>query len=104
KRQLAKELLIRLEEAVPAFQNRLTVLDVWTPVTYQRFCNAYHNSYMSFITTKKAKSRQIPGVLKKLPNVMLASQWLMGSGGLPSAAATGRFAAYRICKQEHLPV
>lgn len=104
KRQLAKELLIRLEEAVPAFQNRLTVLDVWTPVTYQRFCNAYHGSYMSFITTKKAKSRQIPGVLKKLPNVMLASQWLMGSGGLPSAAATGRFAAYRICKQEHLPV
>ena len=104
KKLLSEEIRIRLEEAVPSFRDKLTVLDVWTPITYYRFCNAYHGSYMSFITTKHAKSRQIPGVLKKLPNVMLASQWLMGSGGLPSAAATGRFAAYRICKQEHLPV
>ena len=34
-------------------------------------------------------------------NVLLASQWLMGPGGLPTAAAMGKFAAWRIIKREN---
>ncbi len=32
--------------------------------------------------------------------MFLASQWLMGQGGLPTAAAMGKFAAWRIMKRE----
>lgn len=53
---------------------------------------------MSFVTTKQAKSITVPGVVKGLDNVLLASQWLMGPGGLPTAAAMGKFAAWRIIK------
>ena len=51
---------------------------------------------MGFIETKKAKNHNIPGKVKGLSNVMLASQWLMGAGGLTTAAAMGKFAAQRI--------
>lgn len=56
---------------------------------------------MSFVTTKQAKSITVPGVIKGLDNVLLASQWLMGPGGLPTAAAMGKFAAWRIIKRKN---
>lgn len=49
---------------------------------------------------KLAESITTPGIIKGLDNVMLASQWLMGPGGLPTAAAMGKFAAWRIIQKE----
>ena len=54
---------------------------------------------MSFVTTKNAKSITTPGIIDGVDNVLLASQWLMGPGGLPVAAAMGKFAAWRIIKK-----
>ena len=79
---------------------KIHILDVWTPMTYTRYCNSYQGAYMSFVNTKHAKSITTPGIIKGLDNVMLASQWLMGPGGLPTAAAMGKFAAWRIIQKE----
>ena len=96
KRELSEEILQRLLDRYPILAGKVKVLDVWTPATYYRYCYAYHGAYMGFIETKKAKNHNIPGKVKGLSNVMLASQWLMGAGGLPTAAAMGKFAAQRI--------
>jgi len=96
KAELAQEAVKRLVKEYPVLEGKVRVLDVWTPVTYNRYCNAYKGAYMSFVTTKKAKSMTVPGTIKGLKNVFLASQWLMGPGGLPTAAAMGKFAAWRI--------
>ena len=53
---------------------------------------------MSFVTSKGAKSITTPGTIKGLDHVLIASQWLMGPGGLPTAAAMGKFAAWRIIR------
>ena len=96
KRELSEEILQRLLDRYPDLAGKVKILDVWTPATYYRYCYAYHGAYMGFIETKKAKNHNIPGKVKDLSNVMLASQWLMGAGGLPTAAAMGKFAAQRI--------
>lgn len=96
KRELSEEILQRLLDRYPDLAGKVKILDVWTPATYYRYCYAYHGAYMGFIETKKAKNHNIPGKIKDLSNVMLASQWLMGAGGLPTAAAMGKFAAQRI--------
>lgn len=101
KAELAEEIKKRLLDRFPQLEGRVKVLDVWTPATYHRYCNAWNGAYMSFIITKNAKSRIVPGKIKGLPNVMLASQWLMGPGGLPTAASMGKFAAQRIMKREN---
>lgn len=100
KAELAQQAVQRVVAEYPYLEGKLRVLDVWTPMTYTRYCNAYQGAYMSFVTTKQAKSITTAGKLKGLGNVFLASQWLMGPGGLPTAAAMGKFAAWRIIQKE----
>lgn len=96
KAEIAKQALQRVEKEYPFLEGKIHVIDVWSPMTYTRYCNSYMGAYMSFVTTKKAKSITVPGIVKGMDNVLLASQWLMGPGGLPTAAAMGKFAAWRI--------
>ncbi len=100
KERIANQILDRLIQEYPMLEGKARVLDVWTPVTYARYCNSYYGSYMSFIMTKNAKSITVPGKLKGLHNVFLGSQWQMGPGGLPTAAVMGKHAAYRVIKSK----
>ena len=97
--EIAEQALQRVVKEYPFLEGKIHVIDVWSPMTYTRYCNSYMGSYMSFVTTKQAKSITVPGVIKGIDNVFLASQWLMGPGGLPTAAAMGKFAAWRIIKK-----
>lgn len=100
KKETAEEGKKRLMEKYPFLEGKVRVLDAWTPVTYHNYGNAYHGSYMGFIVTKGGKNKTISGKIKGLTNVFLASQWQMPPGGLPTAAAMGKFAAMRIMKKE----
>lgn len=99
KTEIAEQALKRVVNEYPFLEGKIHVIDVWSPMTYTRYCNSYKGAYMSFVTTKQAKSITVPGVVKGIDNVFLASQWLMGPGGLPTAAAMGKFAAWRIMKR-----
>ncbi|MCQ2466668.1 MAG: NAD(P)/FAD-dependent oxidoreductase [Clostridia bacterium] len=100
------EIALKLQELIvkqyPEVAGKIRVLDTWTPVTYAKQCNAYRGAYMAFVADKNTKTVTTPGVIKKLNNVFLAGQWLMGSGGLPPATAQGKYAAWRICNKEHV--
>lgn len=104
KLRLAEEIKNRVITQYPFLEGKIRVLDVWTPATYNRYVNAYRGAYMSFIITKGAKNKRVAGKIKGLGNVMIASQWLMGPGGLPTAAAMGKFAAQRIMKREKMSI
>jgi phytoene dehydrogenase-like protein len=104
KLRLAEEIKNRVIRQYPLLEGKIRVLDVWTPATYNRYVNAYCGAYMSFIITKGAKNKRVAGKIKGLGNVMIASQWLMGPGGLPTAAAMGKFAAQRIMKREKMSI
>lgn len=75
------------------------MIDIWSSMTYTRYCNSYKGAYMSFVTTKHAKSITVLGVVKELDNAFWASQWLMEPGGL-LIAAMGKFAAWSIMKRK----
>lgn len=81
-------------------ENNVKVLDVATPLTYNRYTNAYKGSYMSFLSTNKAKGLMRKGLIKGLDNFVLAGQWLMPPGGLPIALFMGKHAIIRICKMD----
>ena len=78
----------------------IKLIDVATPLTYERYCNAYKGSYMSFITTNQTKGLMQKGVIKGLDNMFLSGQWLMSPGGLPIAVFTGKHAAYRLVRKD----
>ena len=78
----------------------IELIDVTTPLTYERYTNAYRGSYMSFLTTKRVKGLMRVGLIKNLDNFVLSGQWIMAPGGLPIAIFTGKHAICRICKSE----
>ncbi len=100
KERLVKEIERRIVKAFPELEGDLLFLDAWTPLTYERYCNAYHGSYMSFITTPAGKQIRMKGQLKGIKNLYVAGQWTSSPGGLPVAAASGKFAVQRILKKQ----
>ena len=55
---------------------------------------------MSFVTTPNGKQIKMKGKLKGIKNLYVAGQWTNSPGGLPVAAASGKFAVQRILKSE----
>jgi phytoene dehydrogenase-like protein len=102
KARIGAILVAGLERRFPELAGKLTVLDVATPATYNRYTGAWHGAWMAFGITPKSKSMMHSGKIKGLPNCLLAGQWLMPPGGLPCAAITGRFSAQRIARMEKL--
>lgn len=100
KQELAEIIKNRIVERFPELFGHIDLLDCWTPLTYERYCNSYHGAFMSFIIKKDIKSFQEKGIVEGLTNVFIASQWIMAPGGLPVAAAAGKFAVQRILKKE----
>ena len=101
KKELANEVAKRIEKAFPEVKDTMEYLDAWTPLTYERYCNAYHGSYMSFVTTPYGKQIKMKGQLKGIKNLYVAGQWTNSPGGLPVAVASGKFAVQRILKKQH---
>ena len=98
KKQEIGEYFTRLvSERVGIPMDCLKLLDVASPLTYNRYANAYKGSYMSFIITEKSKGLMIGNRLKGVKNLLLSGQWLMPPGGLPVALFTGKHAAYNVC-------
>lgn len=79
---------------------KIKLLDVATPHTYNRYCNAYRGAFMGFWPTLKGKSMEHTGRIRGLENLWLSGQWLQPPGGLPNAVLTGKNTLMRICKQE----
>ena len=100
KAELELQVRAAIIKQFPELDGKMELLDVWTPMTYTRYCNAYHGAYMSFVTTVGAKQMRVKGTLKNVKNFYMAGQWIMSPGGLPIAAISGKFAIQRILKKE----
>lgn len=99
KRHAAEIIMARIISRFPELENRLVLLDIYSPYTFTKWCGAYKGAYMSFFEQKGYKSLTAKNSVKGLSNVFLASQWLTTNGGLPTAVTSGKFAAAHIEKQ-----
>lgn len=98
KRAVGERMREHIEARFPGMKGKVRLIDVATPVTHNRYCNAYKGSYMSFIFGPNAPKKSHDGRIKGIDNLVLAGQWLQMPGGLPNAALTGKFAIDRIKK------
>ena len=100
KERMGNHFLKEIMSYISLNEKEIELIDVSTPLTYERYTNAYKGSYMSFLTTNKSKGLMRKGLIKGLKNFALAGQWIMSPGGLPIALFTGKFAAIRITKMD----
>ncbi|GAA0180461.1 hypothetical protein SH2C18_31510 [Clostridium sediminicola] len=100
KTRIGKEVMDAVETRFPHMKGKLKLLDVATPQTYVRYCNAYRGAFMGFWPTISGKSLTHTGRIKGLDNMLLSGQWLQPPGGLSVAVITGKDTMMRICKKE----
>jgi len=93
KQRIADETQARIIAQYPQLEGKLVQLCTYSPITFTKWCGAYKGAYMSFFERAGVKSLTAKNTLKKLKNVFICSQWVTTNGGLPTAAASGKFAA-----------
>lgn len=98
KEELARLFIEIVSEVIPEIKDKIEVIDVATPMTYQRYCDSYEGSWMS-VWEKGGKQNNYPQFLKTIKRVYFAGQRIQMPGGLPIAAYTGRRAAQHLCRE-----
>ena len=85
----------RLADRIPEIKTAVEVTDMATPLTYERYCDTFHGSYMSHWP---ACSRVPHAPVRYAPGIYFTGQRVSCSGGLPPAAETGHRTAQTLCK------
>ncbi|MEJ6949796.1 phytoene desaturase family protein [Natronospora cellulosivora (SeqCode)] len=100
KNRIGESVITAMERRFPQMKGKLKLLDLATPQTYTRYCNAYRGAFMGFWPTLQGKEMNHNGSIKGLDNIFLSGQWLQPPGGLPNAVITGKDTIMRLCKKE----
>lgn len=100
KERIAEAVKIIAQTRYPELKDRIETVDVATPMTYVRYCNAWQGAWMAWANTPSGKIKFVSGRLPGLTNFFLTGQWTLPPGGLPTAVVTGRWVIQRICHLE----
>ena len=84
-----------LSGVIPEIRDKVTVTDMATPLTYERYCDTFEGSYMSSWPARKALFH---APIRYKRGLYFAGQRTLYSGGLPPAAQSGRIAAQALCR------
>jgi len=101
KEKIAEHIIAEIEIIYPETQGKIKLLDVATPLTFQRYTSNFRGSYVPFCITPNIEYENHSGVVPGVKNLYLAGQWVFPDGGLPMAAIGGKYAVQRICNQEN---
>jgi len=97
KRVLAEQISRAICLKYPQAENNIEVIDIATPLTYERYTGAYHGSWMT-IQGPGDKMKSYPGSVS-VSGLYFSGHRIISPGGLPSALAAGRMAAQLVCRQ-----
>ena len=100
KAELSEILQRLIEDHCPTLKGRLSLIDFWTPASYERFIGSEVGSFMSFAIPEGFIPIPIDGEVEGVKNLFIATQWQQSPGGLPVAATQGRAAIEKIKRIE----
>lgn len=102
KRRVADAAIDILAKAIPGVRSGIEVVDVSTPASVLRYTGNWKGSMEGWLILPGMGFRQFPNTLPGLRRMVMAGQWILPGGGLPSGVMTARSALRSICKHDHL--
>jgi phytoene desaturase len=100
KKQLAADVLARLEPHYPGLASQVEVADVATPYTTWRYTLNREGAFMGWVPTPQAMRAQMRKTLPGLENFYMAGQWVMPGGGVPPCLYSGRHVIQILCRRD----
>jgi phytoene dehydrogenase-like protein len=78
------------------------MVDVATPLTFERYTANWQGSYEGWLLTTKSIRMRMRKTLPAVANFHMIGQWVQPGGGLPPGAVHGRDVIKKICRQNRL--
>ena len=104
--QVAAILIDFLEGIYPGIRKDAEIIDVATPLSYERYTANWQGSSTGWLLTKETMMMLLLGMKKTLPglsNFYMAGQWVEPGGMVPVVAMSGRNVIRMICHQDRRP-
>ena len=103
KQRIADAVIACLERSLPDIRRVIELIDVSSPATVIRYTNNWRGSYEGWLLTPGAGYRPLRNTLPGLRHFLMAGQWVMPGGGLPSGLFTARSAIQAVCRADRVP-
>ena len=106
KDRIAEAVVQALDQRFPGLARDVEVLDVATPMTWERITGNWRGAYEAWLPTRGNLMTSLRGgtrtTLPGLDRFFMTGQWVSG-GGLPSVAPAARSLVKTICKRDGRP-
>lgn len=103
KEEIASTVVELLEQRFPGISKEVEMVDVATPLTYERFTGNWKGSFEGWLLTPKNAGTIFKRMRQSLPglqNFYMCGQWVEPGGGLPTSIASGRRLIETLCKED----
>jgi phytoene dehydrogenase-like protein len=103
KRRIGQEVVAALDRRYPGLAADVELIDVATPVTFERYTGNWRGSFEGWLSTPDNYRLAVRKTLPGLDRFFLAGHWVQPGGGLPPAAFTGKHVIQMICHRDGRP-
>jgi len=100
KEKVAKQVIDLLEQRFPGLAGQIEMLDVATPMTWERYTGNWRASFEGWLITTRTFGMSMSKTLPGLKDFYMCGQWVEPGGGVPSAALSARNLIQVICKED----
>jgi phytoene dehydrogenase-like protein len=97
---VSETILDGLEQRWPGIARQVEMIDVATPLTFERYTGNWKGSFEGWLVTPQNVTLQMANILPGLDNFYMAGQWVQPGGGLPGGVMSGRRAIVALCKKD----
>jgi phytoene dehydrogenase-like protein len=106
KDEVARTVVDLLEQRFPGIAQDVEMVDVATPLTFERYTGNWKGSFEGWLLTPQnafTMMRPMRQTLPDLQNFYMCGQWVEPGGGLPTGVMSGRRLVQTICKEDRQP-
>jgi phytoene dehydrogenase-like protein len=100
KQKITDTIMGLVEAKYPGISEQVEMVDVATPMTFERYTGNWEGSIEGWLMTTKNAMSHMKRTLPGLDNFYMIGQWLQPGGGVPTGAIMGREIVNTICKKD----
>ena len=100
KEKVLEIFLDELEKKLPGIKSQIEVIDIATPVTWERYTGNWRGSYQGWLPSVSLFGKQLPKKLPGLNNFYMTGQWVFPGGGAPMSMSLSRGLVKLICEKD----
>ncbi|MBN2862361.1 MAG: NAD(P)/FAD-dependent oxidoreductase [Bacteroidales bacterium] len=104
KKQIGSAIVEILEQRFPGISEQIEVVDVASPLTFERYTGNWQGSFEGWLITPSNSNvfmKRMPQQLPGLENFYMCGQWIEPGGGLPTGIMSGRRLIQKLCRTDN---